>query len=93
MPRIYFPGGSMSVSREFKVGDPPPDGYSEWFEWAEVHQKAGLKQKPCSTCGKWKYPHEIHSKPIAQMMNSRGKKVDVETVLCVTCASTAKESA
>ena len=27
---------------KYKPGDPPPTGYLEWHEWAEVQRKAGL---------------------------------------------------
>ena len=35
----------ISITPDFKVGDPCPDGYVDRHEWFEVHMKAGLKQK------------------------------------------------
>jgi hypothetical protein len=43
----------------YKPGDPPPDGYLNWHAWAEVQDKAGLRQKRCSRCGLWKFPQEL----------------------------------
>jgi hypothetical protein len=43
----------------FKPGDPPPEGYLNWHAWAEVQDKAGLRQKQCSRCGLWKFPQEL----------------------------------
>ena len=42
----------------FKPGDPPPTGYLEWHEWAEVQRKAGIKQSMCTRCGLWRTPQE-----------------------------------
>jgi uncharacterized OB-fold protein len=44
----------------FTAGSQPPIGYVEWFEWAAVQHKAGLRQKECKTCGLWFYPQEKH---------------------------------
>jgi len=40
----------------YKPGDPPPEGYLAWHEWAEVQRKAGIKQVQCGRCGLWKTP-------------------------------------
>ena len=42
----------------FKPGDKPPSGYLEWHEWADIQRKAGIRQAPCSGCGKWITPQE-----------------------------------
>ena len=57
--RVYFPGGSMSVSGEFKAGDPAPTGYIERQEWVAVQQKAGLTQRRCSVCNLLQFPQEL----------------------------------
>jgi hypothetical protein len=44
----------------FKPGDPPPKGYSDWHEWAEVQHQAGLKQTRCRNCHRFFYPSENH---------------------------------
>jgi hypothetical protein len=44
----------------YKPGDPPPEGYMEWFAWADVQLKAGLKQTPCRKCRLWFFPNETH---------------------------------
>lgn len=47
----------LLAGRDYKPGDPPPDGYLAWHEWAEVQHKAGLRQRQC-LCGKWVFPQE-----------------------------------
>lgn len=42
----------------FTVGDPPPSGYCEWHEWAQVQLKGGLRQKRCRFCGLLHFPQE-----------------------------------
>jgi hypothetical protein len=46
----------------FKVGDPCPDGYVARIEWNKVHEKAGLRQIRCGSCGLWHWPHEMSEK-------------------------------
>jgi len=61
--RVRFPGidgeAIMLVGGTYKPGDQAPSGYVDWQEWAEVQHKAGLRQKECGKCGKWKYPQEL----------------------------------
>jgi len=42
----------------YRSGDPGPDGYLEWFAWADVQHRAGLRQAPCPECGRWRFPQE-----------------------------------
>ena len=51
--------GILTVTPDFKPGDPPPVGYLDWHAWADVQEKAGLSQVKCCMCGKWKYPQEL----------------------------------
>jgi hypothetical protein len=44
---------------EFKAGDPPPETYIAWHEWARVQGKAGLKQTRCPRCTRWRFPQEL----------------------------------
>lgn len=44
----------------YKAGDPPPEGYIQWHEWAKVQTRAGLKQKKCSKCRRYFFPQEDH---------------------------------
>jgi hypothetical protein len=41
----------------FKVGDPVPESYVAWHDWAEVQHRGGLRQTRCEH-GKWLYPQE-----------------------------------
>lgn len=50
----------LQVMPTFKVGDPAPAGYLEWYEWARVQTKGGLRQKKCRHCGLWMFPQEVH---------------------------------
>jgi len=46
---------------QYKPGDPPPEGYNAWHEWARVQVKSGLEQTQCPDCGKWRFPQEFAS--------------------------------
>lgn len=69
MPDVFVTMNGMpavlTIGGNYKPGDPPPIGYSDWHEWAAVQHKAGLRQKTCSRCGKYKYPQEI-ARTVAQ---------------------------
>ena len=86
MPCIQIDGGIVCVQPEFKPGDQAPEGYLAWHEWAEVQHKAGLRQKECGRCGKWKYPQELSSKIDRHEMQRRKGPVTVEAVVCNKCA-------
>lgn len=60
MKRIVYSQTPLCVLiiPEFKPGDPPPDGYLQWHEWARVQHKNGLKQRKCRVCGLWRFPQE-----------------------------------
>ena len=61
----------------YKPGDLPPTGYLEWHEWAEVQRKAGIKQRQCAKCGKWKTPQE---------MSRRQPMIDMRVISLPVCA-------
>ena len=88
MPCIPFQGGIVCVTPEFKPGDQAPEGYLAWHEWAEVQHKAGLRQKKCGRCGKWKYPQELSSQVIHYFLRSRKGPVPKEKPVCNDCADT-----
>ena len=69
----------------YKPGDPAPDGYLAWHEWAEVQHKAGLRQKQCGRCGLWRYPQELSDKIDRYDMTSRKGPVVVESPVCLKC--------
>ncbi len=50
--------------RKYEVGEMPPKGYNDWFEWSEVQHKAGLRSVSCGVCGKCKWPQELSGKTI-----------------------------
>jgi hypothetical protein len=43
----------------YKPGDPAPNGYLAWHEWAGVQYRAGLRQSRCGLCGRWCFPQEL----------------------------------
>ena len=51
--------GWLSVCDDYEPGDPPPAGYNDWHEWANVQYKAGLRPVRCDQCGRFKFPQEI----------------------------------
>ena len=44
--------------RKIIVGDPPPEGYNDWHEWAKAQHNGGLRQQRCPTCRQWQFPQE-----------------------------------
>ena len=46
------------VHADYKVGELPPTGYSQWHEWAGVQHRGGLRQVR-GPDGKWKFPQEL----------------------------------
>lgn len=56
--------GLICHGKKYKAGDLPPVGYNDWFDWAKVQEKAGLRQVSCGKCGKVKYPQELSDKTI-----------------------------
>lgn len=47
----------LLVGRDFKAGDPKPDGYLERIDWAKAQMKAGLQQRRCPH-GRYLFPQE-----------------------------------
>jgi len=43
---------------DYKVGDPAPEGYVVWHEWAQVQQDGGLRTTK-APCGHWLFPQEL----------------------------------
>ena len=45
------------VGSVYKVGDPPPSGYTAWDDWAKVQYNGGLRQVR-RQCGRYHFPQE-----------------------------------
>ena len=58
-----------------------------WHEWAEIQHKAGLRQKECGRCGRWKYPQELSDQHDRLEAQSRKGPVTVITPVCNNCAT------
>lgn len=72
--------------RGFKAGDPPPSDYVAWQDWAETQDRAGLRQKTCGVCGKWRFPQELSSEVIrSEDEATNGDIVQVESPVCLAC--------
>jgi hypothetical protein len=73
----------------FKPGDPPPDGYLAWHEWARVQHGAGLRQKLCPLCVKWNYPQEMSGQTVVSTLTDgrTGRKVKRSCRVCIECAA------
>lgn len=81
---------------DYKPGDPAPEGYLAWHEWAEVQHKAGLRQVECGRCGLWRYPQELSDQVKRWVANTRKGSKQMESPICLKCAApennlTAKE--
>ena len=73
---------------DFKPGDPAPAGYLAWHEWADVQHKAGLRQKECGRCGKWKYPQELSNQTHRYTAHTKlGRAVELVSAICRDCES------
>ena len=51
----------VDIVEIYKPGDPEPEGYLDWQEWARVQHKAGLRQATCPRCGLWEFPQSMDS--------------------------------
>ena len=89
---IRIPGGLMCVQPDFKPGDQAPEGYLAWHEWADKQHKAGLRQKECGRCRRWKYPQELSATQDAFEAKSRKGLVNFKTPVCHTCAAHAESA-
>jgi len=72
--------GWLTFEGDYKPGDPPPKGYNDWHAWAEVQEKAGLRQVQCSRCSKWNYPQEIartEDREFVKFLLDQGADIDV----------------
>ena len=47
------------IPGDYKRGDPVPEGYLEKQEWAQVQHQAGLRQRRCPECKRWRFPQEL----------------------------------
>ena len=61
-----------------------------WHEWAEVQSKAGLKQKRCGRCGKYRFPQELSGTvdrtESTATRKGQAQRVVKETPVCKKCA-------
>ena len=95
MPCIQIgPGSFLTFGGHYQPGDPPPSGYLDWHEWADVQHKAGLRQARCCDCGKLKFPQEL-SHIIRKSIAYRTKRdaqlganpITMESRVCLECAN------
>lgn len=71
---------------DYSPGDPPPEGYCQWHEWAQVQYKAGLRQQRCGICSLWKFPQELSGETLElELFRSDGAKVNLLDPICKDC--------
>lgn len=76
----------MIVQQAYQPGDPPPEGYLAWHEWAHCQHKAGLRQEQCGRCGLWRYPQELSSQVDRYVAKRRnGQPVTLVSRVCSCC--------
>ena len=86
MPDVRIPNGVLTVAGNYTPGSQAPAGYLDWHEWAEVQHKAGLRQKECAKCGRWKYPQELSEQTSECIGTTRGgQKVRIVGPVCNEC--------
>lgn len=59
--RVNFGGtpALLTVSGDYKPGDPPPTGYSAREDWFWIQKRAGLRQQECPRCRRWCFPQQL----------------------------------
>ncbi len=62
----------LDIGGDFAPCSQPPSGYMDWHAWAAVQHKAGLRQRECPTCGKWRYPQEMDGAGCATCKRQEG---------------------
>lgn len=91
MPGYSFKGSSgyktyIDYGVEYQPGSLPPSGYNGFFDWADVQEKAGLKQEMCSNCCLWKYPQEMYVSEQYEYVDARtGDTVLLWSPKCREC--------
>ena len=76
----------LLVMPKYKPGDPRPEGYLQWHEWAEAQHKAGLRQRQCGRCGLWNYPQELSSEVVRTTAYTKGGRPFIHLApLCKVC--------
>ena len=88
----------LTFGGKYKPGDPPPSGYLDWHEWADVQHKAGLRQKRCGRCGLWQFPQEMSELiDVSEARTGRGanrgggRVVTLRSPVCLECARKAAD--
>jgi hypothetical protein len=90
MADVRIGGFVVTMSPDFKPGDPEPVGYLDWHAWAEAQHKAGLRQAQCPGCNLWRYPQELSTREVAyEARTARGRRVRIAEFLCLECAAKA----
>lgn len=88
--QVLFGRVMIDATKDFKVGDPCPHGYVARQEWAEVHYNAGLRQKECCACMRWKFPHELSEKVLesfAYRDSALTQPFQIISRICLECES------
>ena len=44
---------------KYHGGEPRPEGYMDFIEWAKAQRKAGYRQTRCRQCGRFSFPQEL----------------------------------
>ena len=89
MPDVRIAGFTVTMSPDYKPGDPEPSGYLDWHAWAEVQHKAGLRQVQCPNCCRWRYPFQLSTREVSyEARTARGLRGRIADFLCMQCAET-----
>jgi hypothetical protein len=77
----------VSFEHQCKPGDPPPEGYMAWHQWAQTQYNSGLRQRTCPNCGLWKFPQEFSESTLkTEFMDGSGRKITDGKHVCIECA-------
>lgn len=76
----------MLIGADYKPGEPAPEGYLAWHEWADAQWRAGLRQVQCAGCGLWRFPQEMSGEVVRRgYRTNAGGVIESAGPLCSTC--------
>lgn len=53
-------GRRIRLMDQYPKGCDKPEGYGDFFDWAEAQTLHGLEQKYCEGCHRWLFPQQKH---------------------------------
>lgn len=87
---VRFGKAIVTLSPGFKIGDPEPQGYLDWHEWAEIQHKGGLRQTQCPRCSRWQFPQSLSTRSHEwTAKDRRDREHKFSEFICLKCITSA----